>query len=128
MAKKGTGLMKGGRFDKKGFKEQVRASVKMLYRKDLEYASQHELYQAVSNVIETARKRLKISVWISILWKIRSRIRLSATAVLEDWQHVSWIHWPQAAIMLMAAASVTTTVCSSRRSRMVSRKKFRITG
>ena len=53
MAKKNTGLMKGGRFDKKKFKDLVRASVKMLYRKDLEYASQQELYQAVANVIET---------------------------------------------------------------------------
>ena len=53
MAKKNTGLMKGGRFDKKKFKDLVRSSVKMLYRKDLEYASQQELYQAVANVIET---------------------------------------------------------------------------
>ena len=45
--------MKGGRFDKKAFKEKVHDSVKMLYRKDFEDASQQELYQAVSNVIES---------------------------------------------------------------------------
>ena len=45
--------MRGGRFDKKAFKEKVRDSVKMLYRKDFEDASQQELYQAVSNVIES---------------------------------------------------------------------------
>ena len=44
--------MKGGRFDKKAFKEKVRDSVKMLYRKDFEDASQQELYQAVSAAVK----------------------------------------------------------------------------
>ncbi len=41
------------KFDKEQFKADVKDSMKMLYRKDLEDASQQELFQAVSNVIES---------------------------------------------------------------------------
>ena len=44
--------MKRGRFNKKAFKDEVRSSMRMLYRKDIEDASQQELYQAVANVVE----------------------------------------------------------------------------
>ena len=44
--------MKRGRFNKKAFKDEVCSSMRMLYRKDIEDASQQELYQAVANVVE----------------------------------------------------------------------------
>ena len=47
---------------------------------------------------------------------------------LEDWQHVSWIPWQLWVTVLTAAVSVTTMVCSNRRSRTDSRWKYRITG
>ena len=48
--------------------------------------------------------------------------------VIEDWQHVSCIPWQLWATALTAAVSVTTMVCSNRRSRTDSRWKYRITG
>lgn len=50
--KNNTTFMKRGRFNKKAFKDEVRSSMRMLYRKDIEDANQQELYQAVANVIE----------------------------------------------------------------------------
>ena len=50
--KNNTTFFKRGRFNKKAFKDEVRSSMRMLYRKDIEDANQQELYQAVANVIE----------------------------------------------------------------------------
>ena len=58
--------MRGGRFDKKAFKEKVRDSVKMLYRKDFEDASQQELYQAVSNCKRFEQRSTKIVYYLSM--------------------------------------------------------------
>ena len=44
--------MKGNFFDKKAFIKSVRESVKTLYRKTLEEASQQEIFQAVSYVVK----------------------------------------------------------------------------
>ncbi len=41
------------KFDKAKFKQDVRNSVMTLFRKDLEEASQQEIFQAVANVVET---------------------------------------------------------------------------
>ena len=49
-----------GRFDKAKFKEDVKASIRQLYRKDLEDATQQEIYQAVASVIEAEI----INVWM----------------------------------------------------------------
>jgi len=44
---------KAKKFDKKLFKEVVRNAVRILYRKDVEDATQQELFQSVASVIET---------------------------------------------------------------------------
>ncbi len=49
-----------GKFDKARFKEDVKSSIRQLYRKDLEDATQQEIFQAVANVIETEI----INVWM----------------------------------------------------------------
>lgn len=46
---------------------------------------------------------------------------LLETAVWEDWLPVSWILWPRWDIVRMAVVSVTTMVCSNRKSKMVIR-------
>ena len=58
----------------------------------------------------------------------RSRMRLSVTAALAVWQPASWIPWLPLDIRHTAAVSVTTMVCSNRRSRTVSRLRRRMTG
>ncbi|MGX8704125.1 MAG: glycogen/starch/alpha-glucan family phosphorylase, partial [bacterium] len=49
-----------GKFDKAKFKEDVKQSIRTLYRKDLNEATQQEIFQAVANVIETEI----INVWM----------------------------------------------------------------
>ncbi len=49
-----------GKFDKARFKEDVKSSIRQLYRKDLDDATQQEIFQAVANVIETEI----INVWM----------------------------------------------------------------
>ena len=44
--------MRGNIFDKKAFIQDVKESVKTLYRKDLEEASQQEIFQAVSYTVK----------------------------------------------------------------------------
>lgn len=50
------------------------------------------------------------------------------TAVWGAWQHVFWIPWQRLVIRLTAAVSVTTTVCLSRKSRMATRWRCRMSG
>ncbi len=59
----------------------------------------------------------------------QERNRLLETEDLDDWLHVSWILWRLSVIRLMAAESVTVTVCSNRRSTIRDvRSKCRTTG
>ena len=44
---------KAKKFNKAQFKADVQASMRVLYRKDLEDADQQEIFQAVCNVIES---------------------------------------------------------------------------
>ena len=60
--------------------------------------------------------------------RIRSRIRHLETAVWGVWQHVFWIPWQLLVIRLTAAASVTITVCSSRKLKTATRWRCRMSG
>ena len=45
-------MKKIAKFDKEGFKKEVSTNLKMLYRKTLEEATPHEIYQAVSYAVK----------------------------------------------------------------------------
>ena len=52
--------MKREIFDKEAFKKEVKDNVRMLYRKDLEEASEQEIFQAVSYAV----KEVIIDQWM----------------------------------------------------------------
>ena len=60
--------------------------------------------------------------------RIRSRIRLLETVVLEDLQHASLIPLQHLDTVHMAAESVTVMVCSNRKSETDTRLKYRMHG
>lgn len=53
---------------------------------------------------------------------------LLVMVVLDVWQPAFWIPYLHLVIRLMAVVSATNMVCSSRKSKMVSRSKHRMTG
>ena len=86
-----------------------------------------------NNIINLGAKKavkeaLKSWALTSMRLRIRSRIRHLETAVWGVWQHVFWIPWQRLVIRLTAAASVTITVCSSRKLKTATRWRCRMSG
>ena len=133
--------MLNAEFNKETFKNSVKENVKMLYRKNLEEASQQEIYQAVcyavkdviiDNWLKTQKamdeQDPKILYYMSMEFLMgralgNNLINLTAleTAGLAVWQHASWIPWLHWDIRHTAAVSVINTVCSNSRSATVIR-------
>ena len=78
-----------------------------------------------NNIINLGAKK---AVKEAMRLRIRSLIRHLETAVWGVWQHVSWIPWQRLVIRLTAAASVTITVCSSRKLKTATRWRCRMSG
>ena len=60
---------KAAKFDKAKFKEDVKANVKKLYRLDISEASQEQIFQAVSDVIENT----VIDKWMTSCQRFREQ-------------------------------------------------------
>ena len=124
--------------DKEAFKEQVKENVKTLYRKTMKEATKQQIFQAVAYAV----KDTIIDNWLAtqqqfdqddpkMVYYMSMEFlmgRALATADWDVWLPASWILLRLWDIPLTAAASVTATVCSSRKLKTATRWRCRITG
>ena len=138
---------------KKELKNNISNYMKLLFRRSVEEATPQQLFQAVSYAVKDIvvddwmathkayeKKDVKTVYYLSMEFlmgralgnmtclRMKSRMQLLVMVVLDVWQPAFWIPYLHLVIRLMAVVSATNMVCSSRKSKMVSRLKHRMTG
>ena len=110
-------------------KAYEKKDVKTVYYLSMEFLMGRALGNMIINLKEdkVVREVLdEMGVNLDLLEK--SRMQLLVMVVLDVWQPAFWIPYLHLVIRLMAVVSATNMVCSSRKSKMVSRLKHRMTG
>ena len=138
---------------KEEFKKSIIENVKNQYRRTIDEATPQQIFQAVSYAIkdviiddwiatqkqfdETGAKKVYYLSMEFLMGRALGNniINLGAKKAVKEalavwgvWQHVFWIPWQRLVIRLTAAASVTITVCSSRKLKTATRWRCRMSG
>ena len=136
---------------KKELKNNISNYMKLLFRRSVEEATPQQLFQAVSYAIKDIvvddwmathkayeKKDVKTVYYLSMEFLMGRALGNMIINLKEDkvvrevlddvWQPAFWIPYLHLGIRLMAVVSATNMVCSSRKSKMVSRLKHRMTG
>lgn len=111
-------------------KAYEKKDVKTVYYLSMEFLMGRALGNMIINLKEdkVVREVLdEMGVNLDLL-RMKSRMQLLVMVVLDVWQPAFWIPYLHLGIRLMAVVSATNMVCSSRKSKMVSRLKHRMTG
>ena len=133
-------------FNKEFFIRSVKYNVRTLFRKEIEEATEQQIFQAVGYAVKDAimdawiatqkeyeKSDPKIVYYMSMEFlmgralgnnlinltfydEVKEALEEIGLVVWEDWQHVSLILWQHWDTQLMAVVSVTVMVCSNSRS------------